>query len=79
VFMPGVGFDRRGGRLGHGRGYYDRAVAQYDRRCIGLAFACQVVDQVPVERHDRLVEVLITEEGAITTAAGERRSGAVFP
>ncbi|RPH75696.1 5-formyltetrahydrofolate cyclo-ligase, partial [bacterium] len=45
LVVPGVGFDRRGYRLGYGMGYYDRLLAELAPGCttVGLAFACQVV------------------------------------
>lgn len=66
VFVPGLAFDRQGGRLGRGAGYYDRAltpiVARPERpRLIGLAFAMQIVDAVPVEAHDVRVDGFMTE------------------
>jgi 5-formyltetrahydrofolate cyclo-ligase len=54
IFMPGLAFDRDGGRLGYGRGYYDRAVAALtgQGRLIGLGFREQIVDRVPTGEHD---------------------------
>ncbi|WNS41224.1 5-formyltetrahydrofolate cyclo-ligase [Paenibacillus sp. MMS20-IR301] len=71
VFVPGLAFDRRGGRLGYGQGYYDRlraagtAGAQETVRplWIGLAYNLQVVPEVPLEEHDALIDMLITENG----------------
>ena len=61
VIVPGLGFDREGGRLGRGGGYFDRflekAAGAYK---IGLAFECQMVDRIPREGNDILMdEVLI--------------------
>lgn len=71
IFIPGVGFDRRGGRLGMGWGYYDRALEQRLRAdapaptLVGVCYACQLVDQVPTEAHDVPVQAVVTEEGWI--------------
>lgn len=66
---PGVAFDRRGFRLGHGGGYYDRALGRMAsrRECLraGLAFAWQVLDSLPAEPWDHPVDCLCTEEGVI--------------
>jgi 5-formyltetrahydrofolate cyclo-ligase len=65
VFVPGLAFDRKGLRLGRGKGYYDRFLASLDGssprpvRC-GIAFAEQFVEEVPIESHDRPVDVLFT-------------------
>lgn len=63
VVTPGLGFDRVGNRLGRGRGYYDRFLAQPDLRAVscGLAFEAQVVDQVPHEPTDAPMNMLVTE------------------
>lgn len=73
VVVPGRAFDRTGARLGRGRGYYDRALESLpaDTRLVGFCFALQVVDRVPVEDHDRHVEWLVTEEGAVRCHAAE--------
>jgi 5-formyltetrahydrofolate cyclo-ligase len=70
VITPGVVFDRRGGRLGHGAGHYDRLLARCPHAArIGFAFHCQIVDQVPHEPHDEPMDFLVTEQGADPTGA----------
>lgn len=61
VVVPGFGFDREGGRVGRGEGYFDRFLAEAKRAYkIGLAFECQIVERVPREANDMTVdEVLI--------------------
>ncbi len=70
VLVPGVAFDQRGGRLGHGKGYYDRLLEQVRPGCIkiGVAFQCQLVEEVPTEPHDVLMDLIVTEQGVITPA-----------
>ena len=72
VFVPLVGFDERGNRLGMGAGYYDRAFAFLERRTawrrpklIGVAFAAQRVDAIAAERHDVRLDAVVTEDGVI--------------
>lgn len=64
VIVPGCVFDACGGRLGYGGGYYDRFLAGEAPAAHRLApaFALQVVDRVPCEPHDQLMDYLITEE-----------------
>jgi len=63
AIVPGSVFDRAGGRLGYGGGYYDRFLFREARRAfrIGLAYDMQIVDRVPVERHDQLMDLVVTE------------------
>ena len=63
VLVPGVVFDARGGRIGHGAGYYDRLLARCGpgTRLVAAAFEVQVVDEVPMEPHDRRVALVVTE------------------
>jgi 5-formyltetrahydrofolate cyclo-ligase len=66
IVVPGRAFDRTGGRLGRGGGYYDRLLASpagASRFVVGAAYECQVVDGVPSEPHDRPVDILVTEQG----------------
>lgn len=63
VVVPGVAFDRRGYRLGFGRGYYDRFLSRASAPKVGLAFDFQVVPRIPDDPHDQRVDYLATEEG----------------
>jgi len=70
VFMPLLGFDSAGTRLGSGAGYYDRVFAFRRRRhswhrpvLVGLAFACQRVDHIDRGPHDVPLDAIVTEEG----------------
>jgi len=63
VLAPGVAFDRRGARLGRGRGAYDRSLPKGPTAptCFGLAYAFQLVDAVPETARDRRVDAVVTE------------------
>ena len=67
AIIPGVAFDERGGRIGHGMGVYDRFIPKLDitTRKVALAFECQIVPQIPMEPHDRYTDIIITEERII--------------
>jgi 5-formyltetrahydrofolate cyclo-ligase len=74
VVAPLAAFDRRGGRIGYGAGYYDAAIADLIARrrafrLAGIAFACQEVDTVPVEPHDVALPFIATERELIETGA----------
>ncbi|MCX6777393.1 MAG: 5-formyltetrahydrofolate cyclo-ligase [Candidatus Micrarchaeota archaeon] len=62
ALVPGVAFDERGNRLGRGKGYFDSFIPKLRCLVIGLAFECQVVDEVPVEKHDAKVDAVVTEK-----------------
>lgn len=67
VVSPGLGYDRRGNRLGRGGAFYDRFFANKTltaSRC-GFAFIEQVVDSIPVTESDQPVHFLVTDEGII--------------
>ena len=67
VVTPGLGFDRKGNRLGRGGAYYDRFFANEElkaARC-GFGFTEQLVETVPVEEHDEPVDMLVTDENII--------------
>ncbi|WP_413288335.1 5-formyltetrahydrofolate cyclo-ligase [Bdellovibrio sp. HCB337] len=66
ILVPGLGFNKKGRRLGKGRGFYDRALADYKGPKIGVCFDCQVVEEdLPEEEHDIRVDALVTEEAII--------------
>ena len=60
TLVPGVGFGHNGGRLGRGKGYYDRLLAMIAGWKCGIAFDWQVVPHVPVEPHDVRMDYLVT-------------------
>lgn len=75
VVVPGVVFDKRGGRLGYGRGYYDRFLRSKSiksrmsrsRQCalIGLAFDLQIARKIPLVKGDMKVDKIVTESGIV--------------
>ncbi len=75
VLAPLLAFDLRGRRLGYGKGYYDRAVTQLRSTgrvfYLGLAYAQQQVDAVPVERHDILLDWVETPLNSIPLFLGQ--------
>jgi len=71
--VPGVAFDREGGRVGYGRGFYDRllAGARPGVLRVGLAFEAQLAGQrLPAEAHDVPLDLVLTERAAYGPAAG---------
>lgn len=60
ALVPGLGFDLRGRRLGRGKGHYDRLLAGFDGRKIGVAFDFQIVAEVPCEAHDVPLDAVVT-------------------
>ena len=78
AIVPGLAFDRRGGRIGLGKGFYDRLLA----RCrtgvslVGLAFECQVFDEVPMLFHDVFMDKVITEKAVYVRMEGRNREKA---
>lgn len=66
LIVPLLAFDLDGFRIGYGKGYYDRAIADLSTAgqllTIGIAYACQQVAMVPREPHDRRLDVIVTEK-----------------
>jgi 5-formyltetrahydrofolate cyclo-ligase len=65
IMVPGVAFDRRGARMGHGFGYYDKLLehARPDAPLVALAFECQLFPEIPTQAHDIFMDKVITERG----------------
>jgi 5-formyltetrahydrofolate cyclo-ligase len=66
IVAPLAAFDRSGGRIGYGGGYYDRYVSRlrasgHPFRFLGIAFACQEVEKVPLAPHDERLDAVATE------------------
>jgi 5-formyltetrahydrofolate cyclo-ligase len=65
LLVPGLAYDRDGRRLGRGKGYFDRLLAQAGGHKCGVAFDWQVVGEVPTAPHDIRVNSLLTPSGWI--------------
>jgi len=89
IIVPGAAFDRQGGRLGYGKGYYDKLLRGLPtgqagsrppfagaRRPLTLALAYdeQVVEGIPVESHDITMDVIITDKEVIWTRQKSKRA-----
>src|SRR5262249_50174524 len=75
LLVPFAAFDRAGYRIGYGAGYYDMTLAALRARkkvtTIGLGFAAQEVDEVPIEAHDQRLDFILTEAG-VAFSGGSR-------
>ena len=63
IIMPGVAFDKFGNRLGYGGGYYDRFIERTKKNIhlLALCYKEQLVEQVPTEPHDKVMDEIITD------------------
>jgi len=67
AIIPGIAFDEKGGRIGTGRGYYDRLIPKLaiTTRKVALTLEEQIIPQVPMESHDKHVDIIITDKRII--------------
>lgn len=67
ALIPGFAFDEKGGRIGTGNGFYDRFIPKLPvtTRKVALAFEDQIIQQVPMESHDKYVDIIITDKRII--------------
>ncbi len=69
LLVPLAAFDRRGHRIGYGKGYYDRAIAALSADgplvTVGMAFSVQEIPAVPEEAHDRVLDWIVTDREVI--------------
>lgn len=66
ILIPGAVFDRQRGRMGYGKGFYDRFLIDYiEVSGAALAFECQIAKKVPMEDHDIRPGIIVTENGVI--------------
>jgi len=63
LFVPCLAYSGQGGRLGYGRGYYDRLLAHFGGHIIGLAYASQKTSELICEPHDVPLHGIVTEQG----------------
>ncbi len=65
IITPLLAFDKLGYRLGYGGGFYDRTIASLRQRipvlAVGVAYSCQLVDKVPIDNFDQVLDLIITE------------------
>lgn len=67
AIIPGLAFDEKGGRVGTGEGYYDRFIPKLSNttRKVALALDKQIIQQVPMDSHDKHVDIIVTDERII--------------
>lgn len=61
VAVPGIAFDKRGYRIGFGKGYYDRFLKHVKGIKVGIAYSFQIVEELPHDPWDVPVDLIITE------------------
>lgn len=84
VLSPGVAFDQRGGRIGYGKGYYDRLLESCSAQggkfaIVAGAFDHQIVPSVPMEPHDVPIDTIVTESRQIGCRRGASTNFAQVP
>ena len=67
AIIPGLAFDEKGGRIGTGKGYYDRLIPRLaiTTRKVALTLEEQIIPQIPMESHDKHVDIIITDQRII--------------
>lgn len=67
AIIPGIAFDEKGGRIGSGDGYYDRLIPKLPitTRKVALSFESQLISAIPMESHDKYVDIIISEKRII--------------
>lgn len=76
ILIPGTAFDERGGRVGRGRGFYDRWLEGRGGTRAGLAFEAQVLrKKLALEPHDQLLDNLVTERRLLSFAKPQATAG----
>ncbi|WP_244833857.1 5-formyltetrahydrofolate cyclo-ligase [Clostridium sp. BJN0001] len=63
IVVPGVAFDNKGGRIGYGGGYYDKYLKCISKpvKKVSLSYKFQMLDKINIEKHDLLIDTLITD------------------
>lgn len=65
VVVPAVAYDRRGNRLGRGKGFYDRLLKNTRAAKVGIGYDFQLIDEVPAEPHDVSMDIVITQNSTL--------------
>ena len=72
IIVPALMFDRKGYRLGYGKGYYDRFLNKYNQISIGLCYDELLNDELPADEFDKNVDIIITQSNIINCKNGGR-------
>ncbi len=67
--IPALVYDRKGFRLGYGKGYYDRYLCNFKKSKVGIIYNDCITDSLPRGKYDTAVDFLVTEKGVITLNA----------
>lgn len=70
TLVPGLGFDRVGRRLGRGKGHYDRLLTDASGAFWGVGHDCQLVPELPAERHDVVLNCIVTPAHWVEVVSG---------
>lgn len=73
IIVPAVAYDVRGNRVGRGKGFYDRLLADARALKVGVGYDFQVVDEIDSEPHDVGVDVVITESRVLRITPKSRK------
>lgn len=65
VVVPAVAYDRRGNRLGRGKGFYDRLLATTHATKVGVGYEFQIVESIPAEPHDVKMDMVVAQKTVI--------------
>ena len=65
VIVPGVAFDKSGGRIGFGKGCYDRLLSGFSGTKVGFCYDLQLAEEIPGDCHDVKMDFLVSENGWI--------------
>lgn len=68
--VPAICFDKKGNRIGYGKGYYDRFLRKFTSATIGLCYNEFIIDKIPADNFDMQVDYIITEKGITTISTG---------
>lgn len=74
IFVPALAFHADGHRLGRGKGFYDRALADFTNLKVGICFQFNILNTVPTESHDVGMDYIITDEKIIQPQEGDQSS-----
>lgn len=65
IIVPAVAYDKKGNRLGRGKGFYDRLLSSTKATKIGVGYDFQLIEEIPSEPHDVPMDIVITQNSTI--------------